>query len=110
MILPNYEHAVIDIIKLRDYCLSKSHPRGKHKAKVFKSVLGLIDSDAKILREIIIRELPHSEINEHYSDKHGKRYVVDIQINRNNTVVILRTAWIVKNGESVPRLTTCFIR
>jgi hypothetical protein len=41
MKVPNAERAIVEIEKLRDYCLSESHPRGKHKARVFASVLGI---------------------------------------------------------------------
>lgn len=50
MKLPNAELAFIDIDKLRDYCLSKSHPRGRHKARVFTEALGLGEGDAEVLQ------------------------------------------------------------
>ena len=34
MKLPYGAHAVVDIAKLRDYCLSAEHPRGRHKARL----------------------------------------------------------------------------
>lgn len=37
MKLPNAERAVVDVRKLRNYCLNAEHPRGQHKARVFKS-------------------------------------------------------------------------
>jgi hypothetical protein len=40
MKLPNGDQAVVDIAKLRDYCLNKDHLRGRHKARVFAAVLG----------------------------------------------------------------------
>src|ERR1700736_2597608 len=33
--LPHSDKAVLDIRKTEDYCLSPSHPRGRHKARVF---------------------------------------------------------------------------
>ena len=30
--LPNAERAVVDVEKLRSYCLNLGHPRGQHKA------------------------------------------------------------------------------
>jgi len=45
MKLPNPERAVVDLEKLRNYCLSLSHPRGRHKARVFEAVLGLTSYD-----------------------------------------------------------------
>jgi len=39
--LPNGESARIPVEKLIDYCLNPAQPRGKDKAHVFASVLGL---------------------------------------------------------------------
>ncbi len=50
MKLPNRDRAVVDLAKLRDYCLSEVHPRGKHKARVFRVALGLTTQDAEELR------------------------------------------------------------
>jgi hypothetical protein len=33
MLIPNAENAVVDIRKLRDYCLNSEHNTGKHKAR-----------------------------------------------------------------------------
>jgi hypothetical protein len=42
---------VVDIAKLRDYCLSEAHPRGRHKARSFRARLGLTGADADWLRQ-----------------------------------------------------------
>jgi hypothetical protein len=54
MKLPGGEQAVVDIAKLRDYCLSERHARGRHKARVFASRLGLARQDADILAEALL--------------------------------------------------------
>ncbi|MGH7818267.1 MAG: DUF6883 domain-containing protein [Candidatus Binatia bacterium] len=41
MRIPNADRAVVDPRKLRDYCLSPIHPRGRHKARVFAAAVGL---------------------------------------------------------------------
>jgi hypothetical protein len=35
MLIPDAENAVVDIRKLRDYCLNLEHDDGKHKARLF---------------------------------------------------------------------------
>ena len=45
---------VVEIAKLRDYCLSDTHPRGRHKARVFRSRLGLSADDAVWLRRALL--------------------------------------------------------
>jgi hypothetical protein len=52
--LPNPHDAVVDVRKLRNYCLSLHHPRGRHKARVFASALGLTAEDAEELREALL--------------------------------------------------------
>ena len=41
MRLPNADRAMIDLAKLRDYCLNPLHPEGKHTARVFAAVLNI---------------------------------------------------------------------
>jgi hypothetical protein len=44
--LPHSHEAILDIRKIEDYCPSPSHPRGRHKARVFREALDLQRSDA----------------------------------------------------------------
>ena len=55
MKLPNVENAFVDMAKLRDYALDPIHSKGKHKARVFASALGLTRNDAKWLRNELLR-------------------------------------------------------
>ncbi|MCW5922561.1 MAG: hypothetical protein KIS77_09460 [Saprospiraceae bacterium] len=50
-LLPNAEFAFVPMEKLRDYALNPEHPAGKHKAAVFKSVLGMTVADADYLKD-----------------------------------------------------------
>ena len=60
MKLPNAERAVVDVRKLRHYCLNNEHPRGQHKARVFRSALGWTAEQAedvqRRLLEAVLRE------------------------------------------------------
>ncbi len=113
MKLPNSERAVIDIRKLRDYCLNPNHPVGKHKARVFQEKLGVTANDAEHLRELIVEAISKSEANEQEPSPYGRRFVVDFEVQRGQqfvlTSVMVRTAWIVRNEENFPRLTSCYI-
>jgi hypothetical protein len=51
--LPNAENVIVEVRKLRDYCLSPDHPRGRDKPSVFASALGLTADDAEEVREAI---------------------------------------------------------
>ena len=109
MKLPNAARAVIDIEKLRDYCLSESHPRGKHKARVFESVLGLTANDVTELREGILSAIQMEEAVAGERDEYGQRYLVDFSMKRQDREAVIRSAWIVRQGENVPRLTSCYV-
>ena len=52
--LPNADIAIIELTKLRDYCLSPQHPRGRHKAWRFKDLLGLTAKDADWLKQKLL--------------------------------------------------------
>ena len=54
MKLPNADRAIVEIEKLRDYCLSSSHPRGRHEARVFINALGITADDAQELTQAIL--------------------------------------------------------
>ena len=73
MQLPNIENAQIAPEKVRDYLLSDSHPIGRYKATVFKS-LGYSSDRWETLREDLRKllildaeELEPSEFGEKYS-------------------------------------------
>jgi hypothetical protein len=51
--LPNSDEAILELRKLEDYCLDPAHPRGRHKARVFRQALGLERRDAQWLREAL---------------------------------------------------------
>lgn len=108
MKLPNHHNVIIPVSKLREYCLNPDHRTGKHKAKLFEAILGFKQKDYQKLNTLIKDGLSKSEAILKNQDRFGKRYFVDISLNRINSH-ILRTAWIIKNDESVPRLITCYL-
>lgn len=109
MRLPNVDRAVVDIAKLRDYCLSASHPRGRHKARTFNASLGITAADAPELRAAILEAVQHADATESDSDEFGRRFVVDIWLSFRGRRAKVRTAWIVRRGEDYPRLTSCYV-
>ena len=54
MKLPNVSEAIVDLRKLEEYCLNPDHPRGKHKARVFQSALGIGRGDASELHNRVL--------------------------------------------------------
>ena len=107
--LPGAERAVVDVQKLRDYCLSPAHPRGRHKARVFASALRLFQQDAEWLKANLLNAALLDEARPAEEDEYGQRYVLDFICERNDTRAVIRSGWIVLRGEGFPRLTTCYV-
>ena len=81
MKLPNPDRAVVDIEKLRDYCLNPYHPRGRHKARVFASALGLTANEVSDLRNALLAAVITQDAVATDLDGYGQRYVLDFTMN-----------------------------
>ena len=107
-LLPNGESAIIDIRKLRDYCLNPEHKDGKHKARLFSSILGMTADNAEELRQILLEIVKIHEVKLGRQDEFGQRYTLDFEISWQNREATLRSGWIIETGSEIPRLTTCY--
>ena len=106
-----FANILVEESKLRDYCLSDSHSRGRHKARVFRSRLGLTANDWKFLQQSLL-----DAVNDNYEvllptecDEFGQRYVLDFPLTTSTGTAVVRSAWIVLTGQNVLRLTTCYV-
>jgi hypothetical protein len=109
MKLPNGAASIVEIEKLRDYCLSPAHPRGRHKARVFRSLLGMTAAHAEELRAALIDAALKEDATPGDSDRYGTRYIIDFELRRGNRAAEIRSCWIVLSGEIAPRFVTCYI-
>lgn len=109
MKLPNSERAVVDVSKLRDYCLDPLHEDGKHKARVFASALGIGQADAEWLRQRLL-EAVHRDAALVGQNRYGSLYVIDFRVRTVQRQAIIRSGWIVRIREDFPRLVTCFVK
>jgi hypothetical protein len=109
MKLPNCDHAVVDIAKLRDYCLNPHHPRGRHKARVFATALGLSADQAAILQNALLEAAQNTEAVATDQDEYGQRYLVEFTMTGPAGQALVRSSWIVRTGEDFPRLTSCYV-
>ena len=105
----NAEQAVVEIRKLREYCLNPSHPRGKHKARVFESALELTREDAEQLRSALLTAVREEEAEWIFEDEYGIRYRIEFEMERSSRRAKIRSIWIVRPDESLPRSVTCYI-
>jgi hypothetical protein len=107
--LPNADHAILDIRKIEDYCLNPSHPRGRHKARVFREALNLQRSDAAWLRQVLLEAVRSGEASRTAVDAWGAYWRLDTTIERQDKSAVVRTIWIVRTGESLPMFVTCWV-
>jgi hypothetical protein len=108
---PPFQSVIVDIAKLRDYSLSTSHPRGRAKARVFRSTLGITSDDADWLRDRLIDAVATRtrEMRPTNADPHGQRFVLDFPITTAAGTAIVRSAWLCPPGRCVLRLITCYV-
>ena len=108
MNLPNGVRAIVDIQKLRGYCLNPHHTRGRNKARVFAAA-GIREDDAEELRAALLWAAANAEARLGVMDLYGQRYSIDFELMRHDRAVKIRSTWIVLNGQDLPRLTTCYV-
>jgi hypothetical protein len=107
--LPNPDRAIVDLAKLRDYCLNPLHPQGKLKARVFAAALGLGREDAGWLRARLL-EAAHGQAQLVAVTRFGSLYMIEFELRTRAGAAVIRSGWIVRSGELFPRLTTCYVK
>ena len=95
MRLPNGDRAIVDIRKLRNYCLNPHHLRGRNKARVFASV-GIREPDAEILRSALLDAAVNADSQLGSQDEFGQRFFIDFDLTRHARTVSVRSAWIIR--------------
>jgi hypothetical protein len=106
--LPNGDHPS----RSRQACgllLDPEHPRGRHKARIFRDALGMGRADAADLRARFLNAAEREEATLLSSDAWGARWQVDVAISRHDRRAVVRTIWIVRTGELNPRFITCWV-
>lgn len=109
MKLPNGDSAMVDMLKLTDYCLSTTHPRGRHKARVFAASIGLTADQADLLRDALLQAARTEAAAPSGQDEFGQRFEVDFSMKGPTGEALVRSTWIVRAGEDFPRLTSCYV-
>ena len=109
MRLPQGDRAIIDKRKVVDYCLSEDHDDGKHKARLFREILGITLDDVESLLDRLKDAAATGEAIPGKLHQYGQRYAVDFEFRRPGGTATVRSGWIVLAKEEVPRLVTCYI-
>lgn len=109
MRLPNARCAELGD-KIEDYILNPHHREGRHKARVFLSMLGISLANAGVLRQAIqTAALTSDDVESRGDNGFGEVFVLRFPLDTPVGSAVVLTAWIVRYGEDFPRLTTCYI-
>jgi hypothetical protein len=110
--LPRASEAYIPPDKLAGYALSPEHPRGRHKARVFASALGITSSDAAYLEQAILEAVPTAPVSGiRTQGPYGYLYTVPILLEGlNGATHTVITAWIHHPAaDAPPRLISAYV-
>jgi hypothetical protein len=107
--LPNSDHVILELRKLEGYCLNPQHPRGRHKARVFRDALGIDRTDASWLRDMLLAAAIDTDAIELASDPFGRRWRMDVVVSRQSRQIVVRSLWMARAGEDVVRFVTCWV-
>lgn len=103
---------IFDVRKIEDHCLSPTHPRERHEARVFRQALDFErgDADAAWLRDILLEAARSEEAQQIVANEWGVQWRLDVTVRRRGKSAVVRTIWIVRAGEDIPRFVTCWVQ
>ena len=109
MRLPNGVRADLGT-KLEDYILSAGHREGRHKARMFQSVLGIGTDDADIVRRALLNAAAEGKCKTWTSPKPYRLALrPGVRLSTILATGTVLSVWMVRHGEDSPRLATCYI-
>jgi len=108
MTIPNADHAIVDIRKLRDYCLNPMHDDGKHKARLFVAAIGITAKHADELRNKLLQVVKTHNAKLGRHDEYGQRYSIDFLFDWRGKQAMIRSGWIIEHNSDKPKLTSCY--
>jgi hypothetical protein len=98
--------AIIPSDKLRDYLLSDAHPEGRSKAEY----LGRLGYTQKAFRQLdadLREQILSLDVEPGRRSSYGRKYeILGLLTGPNGSTAWVRTIWIVRVGETAPRLVT----
>ena len=113
-----FRSGTIGLNKLEHYILSPLHPKGQHKAKLWRSVFGLEQGQGVLLARLIFDQLDQVEAIEETQPKAHeenpsrltRRFTLDIPRFKgpNGNVAPVRTSWALDPDKDEPHLSTAF--
>ncbi|MFB2976963.1 DUF6883 domain-containing protein [Microseira sp. BLCC-F43] len=84
------------------------HDEGKHKDRLFLSILGMTAENAEELRQILLEVVRSHEAQLGRRDEFGQRYILDFTLEWQDRSARVRSGWIIERDSNMPKLTTCY--
>ncbi len=100
----------IPMEKLYEYCLNPEHPKGSDKALLLEQALGITLKNAEVLRGLLEKAVQETEAEHVRTDKYGKYYRIDYELDGVNGKEILRSTWMHPSSSEKIRLISCFVK
>lgn len=108
---PRAHEALVERRKLVDYVLSPTHARGRHKARVFRTMLGIGQNDWAYLREKLLDGLLDANEANLRPGHCGFLAEVPIDVEGLNDVwQTVTTVWEIADDNPRPRLVSAYVR
>lgn len=76
---------------------------------MFAAALGLTNQDAEWLADALLSAARTADVTGSWSDQYGQRFVVEFEVQGPFGPRRIRSAWIVRTGEDVPRFSSCYV-
>lgn len=74
------------------------------------AALGFTAENAEDLRMALLSSAARASAQPAASDRFGDRYVIEFEVKGPRGSALVRSTWIIRRGESTPRLTSCFVK
>ena len=98
IVLPDDEQLEIPAKKLLEYALNPEHVVGRHKARLFRDLLGIDRSSWRYLAYQLVDGLTNAQLEHPRVTEHGVQYSALVQvIGLNQQTYTVETAWIIRN-------------
>lgn len=95
--------------KLAGYALDPTHPRGRHKARVFSAALGIEQGDWRYLRDQLVDGIVAAPVNGTRVTPFGVLYEVVVLVDGlNGATAPVAAIWIIE-GDEPPRLVSTWV-
>ena len=108
--LPRHASAIISEAKLR-YCLDPLHEKGRDKARVFRSALGIALEDTAQLERMLRRGISRHAAARCGTFRDGtERWVVEWMVPGRLGPIRFISAWSVDGSTRLPRLVSCYLK